>query len=286
MDQRGRQFVHSGRRVQQGQQFAGERQALDLHARPGVRDSATVRRAREGSPSASQLYVTTTCPGASPMPASAVRTNSGGDGSARIVPSADVPATAKDFGRRTPASTGGTTAGGNTSSTSSRWTCRPRTDTRSPASSRRTATSVSSSAASCEAGYAPIWRIHDATPWPSPPISRPGCSSASAASSIAAIAGLRATAGRTPMPTLIVDVTASAVATVAMPAAQKQSSTSQTSSRPAASAWRASSTSLAGGCSRLIRTPTDELGAYMQLLRSGRTPARTRTRPPAWVCSR
>ena len=84
--------------------------------------------------------------------------------------------------------------------------------TSSPASSRRTATIVSSSVVTGEGVRAPICSIHDCTPWPMPGRNRPGASSHRVAISIAVIAGLRATAGRMPIPTVSRSVVASAVA--------------------------------------------------------------------------
>ena len=89
----------------------------------------------------------------------------------------------------------------------------------SPASSRRTATIVSSSVVSGEEVRAPICSIHDCTPWPIPGSSRPGASSHRVAISIAhGIAGLRATAGRIPIPTVSRSVVARAAAARVTPA--------------------------------------------------------------------
>ncbi len=139
-------------------------------------------------------------------------------GSASTIPPATRPAICSDFGPRTPASTGGTIDGGWSSCTSSRSTWRPCIVTFSPASSRRTATIVSSSVASGEGVRAPICSIHDCTPWPMPGRNRPGASSHRVAISIAVIAGFRATAGMMPIPTVSRSVVASAVAARLTPA--------------------------------------------------------------------
>ena len=139
-------------------------------------------------------------------------------GSASTIPPATRPAICSDFGPRTPASTGGTIDGGWSSCTSSRSTWRPCIVTFSPASRRRTATIVSSSVVNGEGVSAPICSIHDCTPWPMPGRNRPGASSHRVAISIAVIAGLRATAGRMPIPTVSRSVVASAVAARLTPA--------------------------------------------------------------------
>ena len=107
---------------------------------------------------------------------------------------------------------GGTIDGGRSSCTSSRSTWRPCIVTFSPASSRRTATIVSSSVVNGEGVRAPICSIHDCTPWPMPGSNRPGASSHRVAISIAVIAGLRATAGQDADPDRSRSVVASAVA--------------------------------------------------------------------------
>jgi len=86
-----------------------------------------------------------------------------------------------------------------------------------PCNSARTSPLVASSAASGEGGYAPTWRIQLATPGPKPAVSRPGWAPASVATSIAASAPLRRTAGRMPIPTCARSVAASARAALATP---------------------------------------------------------------------
>ena len=93
-------------------------------------------------------------------------------------------------------------------------------------------------------------------PMPEPAVNRSGCSLASPAISIAAIAGLRTAAGRSPMPTPIRSVTASAVAAMVRPPARKQSSTTHSSSKPSCSARRANAGSSSGGHSGRNRRPS------------------------------
>ena len=64
---------------------------------------------------------------------------------------------------------------------------------------------------------APICSIHVCTPWPMPAMRRPGARFARVAISIAVMAGLRATAGRMPSPTVVRCVRASAAEASAMP---------------------------------------------------------------------
>jgi hypothetical protein len=85
---------------------------------------------------------------------------------------------------------------------------------------------------------------------------RSGWSRASVAISIAQATGLRRTAGITPSPTVIRSVAASAVALAAIPPARKQSSQSQSSSRPADSVATANAASSSGGRSAVKMTPS------------------------------
>ena len=117
--------------------------------------------------------------------------------------------------------------------------CSPCSLTVSPASSARTAATVSSSATSRFGGRAPIWRIHASTPCPKATVSRPGCIRAAPAISIAASAGLRSVTGSSPMPTSSRSVAASAATASVGPPARKQSSTTHSSAKPARSAARA-----------------------------------------------
>ena len=94
----------------------------------------------------------------------------------------------------------------------------PSNVTVSPCRSRRTIVIASSRVVSGDGVRAPICSIHSCTPCRCPASSRPGASCASVAISIAVIAGLRATAGRMPIPTVNVSVRASAVAARLIPA--------------------------------------------------------------------
>ena len=89
------------------------------------------------------------------------------------------------------------------------------------------------------AGQLPACRSHPGMPCPIPTITRPGYSPATVANSIAAKAGLRAAAGRMPIPTVIVDVAPSTATAWAIPPARKQSSTTHNVSNPRSSARRA-----------------------------------------------
>ena len=97
-----------------------------------------------------------------------------------------------------------------------------------------------------DAGAAPTWCIHEATPCPMPACTRPGKAPASVASSIAVKAALRTTAGRIPMPTITDVVAASASVAVVSPPVKKQSSTTHTSSKPASSHARATRADVGG----------------------------------------
>ena len=87
----------------------------------------------------------------------------------------------------------------------------------SPRSNRRTAVITSARVVTGDGVRAPICAIQSGTPWPMPGRTRPGARPHKVESSIAVIAGLRATAGRMPSPSVSRSVTASAAAASDMP---------------------------------------------------------------------
>ena len=89
-----------------------------------------------------------------------------------------------------------------------------------------------------------------------PAITRPGARLASVAISIAVMAGLRATAGRMPMPTVVRSVRANAVAASEMAAVKKQSSMTHIWSSPPDSTRSVNSMMEDGGNVRSKHTPS------------------------------